>query len=549
MLEFALMRPLCPPARRKALLRIGLLFWFCSALCLAANGQPESKQLAASIDAILDRSDLARGFWGIEIEDAESGDVLYSRNADRLFLPASNTKLFVTATALARIGSGYRFRTTIESSAPPDKDGVLHGNLYLVGRGDPNLSGRELPYKQQTERPQPPEHLLEALADQVVARGVKAIQGDIVADDSFFVNERYGEGWTQEDIVWRYGAPVSALAINDNVIFLHIRPGAAVGEPAILTVAPPSGYYEIENRMVTAARRRPRHLAIDRQPGSRKVKVWGSMPIGDRGTSRAIAIEEPADFCAEMLAEMLAKRGVALYGRPRAHHLEVVDLETFAPELSLEESDSGNLPGGGAGGRSGSEGEAPNPVSEAQQTLVLAEHDSLPLGEDIRVINKVSQNLHAEMLLRLLGREKGGSGSVAAGLSVVGEFLTEAGVQPEEYMLFDGSGLSRDNLVSPRATVKLLRYAAAQSWGEEFVDSLPRAGVDGTLAYRMQELPRRANVRAKTGSLDHVSALSGYLTTSQGQRLVFSIMANHNALKGYETSAVIDQIVAAAARL
>jgi D-alanyl-D-alanine carboxypeptidase/D-alanyl-D-alanine-endopeptidase (penicillin-binding protein 4) len=523
----------------KTLVRIAVLLWLCTSVCFAAHKHSHSKRLADRIDAILDQGKVTRGFWGIQIEDLDSGRVLYSRNADKLLLPASNAKLFVTAAALALIGPDYRFRTTIESSAPPDKNGVLHGNLYLVGRGDPNLSGRELPYDRKTERPLPPEHLLEKLADEVVAKGVKAIQGDIVADDSYFVDERYGDGWTQEDLVWRYGAPVSALAINDNVVFFHLRPGAAVGEPAILTVAPASGYYEVENRVrTTAARRGARRLSIDRQPGSRKIKIWGTMPINDRGTSRALSIEEPADFCAGLLAEMLARHGVALYGRPRSHHLEMADLESLPPGLALNEGAAGNLPGGGVEKPSSAE---PSPV-------VLAQHESLPLGEDIRVINKVSQNLHAEMLLRLLGRKKGGEGSVAAGLEVVGNFLTQAGVKPEEYRLYDGSGLSRDDLITPRATVKLLRYAATQSWGAEFLDSLPQAGVDGTLIYRLHRLPRRTVVRAKTGSLDHVGALSGYMTTSRGRRLAFSIFANHNSLSAHQTNMVIDRIVAAVAR-
>ena len=186
-------------------------------------------------------------------------------------------------------------------------------------------------------------------------------------------------------------------------------------------------------------------------------------------------------------------------------------------------------------------GEAPHPV-------VLAEHDSPPLGVDIRVINKVSQNLHAEMLLRLLGREKGTSGSVAGGLEVLHGFLTQAGLSPEEYLFYDGSGLSRLNLVSPRATVKLLRYAASQPWGAEFLDSLPLAGVDGTLAGRFKTLPAGDQLRAKTGTLDHVNVLSGYLTTATGQHLVFSILGNHHTLSGRQAGEVIDQIVLEAAR-
>ncbi len=181
--------------------------------------------------------------------------------------------------------------------------------------------------------------------------------------------------------------------------------------------------------------------------------------------------------------------------------------------------------------------------------MVLAEHLSLPLGLDISVINKVSQNLHAEMLLRLLGREKGSSASTAGGLEVLRSFLAQAGLLPEEYAFYDGSGLSRQNLASPRATAKLLRYAAKQSWGAQYIQSLPVAGVDGTLSGRFKALPAAAILQAKTGSLDHVNALSGYLTTARGQRLVFSIFGNNNTLANKKASEVIDEIVSEAERV
>lgn len=175
--------------------------------------------------------------------------------------------------------------------------------------------------------------------------------------------------------------------------------------------------------------------------------------------------------------------------------------------------------------------------------VVLAEHESLPLGVDIQVINKVSQNLHAEMMLRLLGHEKGMSGSIAGGLEVLRGFLAEADVRPEEYAFSDGSGLSRQNLVSPRAMVKLLRYAARQAWGAEFMNSLPVGGLDGTLALRFKTLPPGAMLRAKTGSLDHVNTLSGYLTTSKGSQLVFSIMATNHTLTNKKANEIVDEIV------
>lgn len=504
----------------------GLMLWLCTLAAAAAQHaqRGQNKQLAKRIDAILARPDVARGFWGVEIEELDTGRVVYSHDADRLFTPASNAKLFTTAAALALIGPDYRFRTTVESATMPDKYGRLSGDLVLVGRGDPNLSGRTLPYLLKTERPLPPTHVLEEIADQVVARGVKVIDGDVVADDSFFVYERFGEGWSLGDLVWQFGAPVSALAINDNVVYLNILPAERPGERAFVSVSPFSEYYQVENRVLTSpAGSGPRKIGIQRQPGSNRLEIWGTIPLDDSGAGEALAIEEPAEFSARLFWELLEKRGVVLYGRTRARHTAAASFGTISPNPPL---------GGGA--------EAP-PVSPSP--VVLAEHLSLPLGLDISVINKVSQNLHAEMLLRLLGREKGSSASTAGGLEVLRGFLAQADVLPEEYALYDGSGLSRQNLVSPRATAKLLRYAATQSWGAQYIQSLPRAGVDGTLSGRFKALPAAAILQAKTGSLDHVNTLSGYLTTARGQRLVFSIFGNNNVLANKKASDVIDEIV------
>ena len=260
-----------------------LMLWLC---ILPANAAQRS-ELARRVDHILARADVARGFWGIEIEELDSGRVIYSHDAQRLFTPASNTKLFTTAAALALIGPDYRIRTTAESATSPDKYGRLSGDLVLVGRGDPNLSGRALPYALKTQRPLAPDHVLEEIADQVAAHGVKVIDGDVVADDTFFVYEPYGEGWSQGDLMWQYGAPVSALAINDNVVDVNILPAARVGERAFVTIAPFAGYYHLENRVVTSpAGAGPRKISIQRQPGSTRLEIWGNIPLDDPGPLR-----------------------------------------------------------------------------------------------------------------------------------------------------------------------------------------------------------------------------------------------------------------------
>ena len=196
------------------------------------------KKLQDRIASILSAPDLAHGFWGIEVESLATGKILYSQNADKLFTPASNTKLFTTAAALALIGPDYKFRTTVETAGTLDRYGRLNGDLVLVGRGDPNLSGRELPYNLKTQRNDDAIQALEALADALVQKGVKFVDGDIVGDDSYFAFERYGEGWSQDDLVSSDGAPASALTINDNVIFINVMPPR--GPKAVCEPCPPN---------------------------------------------------------------------------------------------------------------------------------------------------------------------------------------------------------------------------------------------------------------------------------------------------------------------
>ena len=211
----------------------------------------DNKKLNRAIEQILGEPDVARGFWGIDVVALDTGNRIFSLNENKLFTPASNTKLFTTAAVFGLIGPDYRFKTTVESLGTVDKYGRLNSDLVVVGRGDPNLSGRTLPYYLHTERKALPIQVLIDLADQLVQRGLKYVDGDVVADDSYYVFERYGEGWSQDDLVWEWGAPVSALTINDNVLFVSIMPADRPGERAFLNVTPYPEYYRIDNRIMT----------------------------------------------------------------------------------------------------------------------------------------------------------------------------------------------------------------------------------------------------------------------------------------------------------
>ena len=491
---------------------------------------PAVQRLQAHISALLNSPDLAHGFWGIEVASLATGETLYSQNSDKLFTPASNTKLFTTAAALALIGPEYKFRTTVETTGTLDRYGRLNGDLVLVGHGDPNLSGRALPYDGRTQRADDPLLALETLADALVKKGVKFVDGNIVGDDSYFAFERYGEGWSQDDLVWAEGAPVSALTVNDNAVFVKILPADRAGEKAFVSVSPFADYYRIDNRIVTTPAGTGRKFYVNREPGSTVVTVWGNLPLDDPGTTEALAIEEPAEFAAGLFRELLEKRGIIIYGHERTRHTELASLSTFTATAIAPSH------GGGEGGA--------RPLKN-DQPIVLASYESKPLVDDVRVINKVSQNLHAEILLRLLGRERGNAGTVEGGLEVVRQFLTQVGVASDQYVFYDGSGLSRQNLVTPQAIVQMLRFAASQPWGAAYKASFPVAGVDGSLAERLTSPKLQKRVEAKTGSLGGVRALSGYATTESGQAVVFSILSNNLNVPGKRVTDTIDGIVEA----
>jgi serine-type D-Ala-D-Ala carboxypeptidase/endopeptidase (penicillin-binding protein 4) len=503
---------------------------FASEIAKPKPAKPNPGALTKRIDEILAQPDVSRGFWGIEIISLKDGTVLYSQNDDKLFTPASNTKLFTTAAATALIGPDYKFNTTVETDGAIDRYGRLTGNLFLVGRGDPNISGRTLPYYLRTERKDPAMKVLEDLADQVVKSGIKFIDGDIVGDDSWYAFERYGEGWAQDDMVWEWGAPVSALTVNDNVIYVSIFPAEHPGDKAFVQITPFAEYYKIDNRvMTTPGGTGPKRIYITREPGANRLTIFGNIPVDDPGANEALAIEDPAQFAADAFREMLEKRGVVVYGQPKTKHTELATLSTFSVTTVA--------PAGG--GDTESRPRPPKPDTRN----VLASYQSQPLSHDLKVINKVSQNLHAELMLRLLGREKGNGGTIESGLEVVRGFMLQAGIHPDEYVFYDGSGLSRENLVTPDAIIRLLQYADKQPWGKSFEETLPVAGLDGSLAERFRSTPAQGRVEAKTGSLGHVNALSGFATTMSGDRVAFSIIGNNHNLPSKRALETIDQIV------
>ncbi|MBI4874006.1 MAG: D-alanyl-D-alanine carboxypeptidase/D-alanyl-D-alanine-endopeptidase [Acidobacteria bacterium] len=483
------------------------------AVLLLSQALAAAPPLKPRMDRLLDSSPAARrAYWGVHVVDLASGKTLYARNDDRFFVPASNTKLFSTALALLRLGPEHRFRTLVVAEKAPDAAGCVAGDLVLYGGGDPTLSGRPLPYRKNAASGDPLGPI-EELAGQVAARGVRRIEGDLVGDDTAYLWDPYPAGWAQSDTIWEYGAPVSALTVNDNTLALSIRPGAQAGDPARLEQSPPLVHYQIENRVRTVERGE-RKIRIDRPAGSREVRVWGSIPRGDAGTTQLLAIDDPALFAALALREALERKGIGVRGRAVARHRAIDEVEDPAQGVA----------------------------SAAPAGVELARRESAPLLETLRVVNKISQNLQAELVLREVGRVRRGVGSRQAGLEELKAMLAEAGAAKEDYHFEDGSGLSRLTLITPALATRLLRFVWRSPHGADWVTLLPVGGEDGTLASRFEGQPSASRIHAKTGSLSHVSALSGYIERAGKPALAFSVIVNNYNSPPSETRRVIDRI-------
>ncbi len=473
----------------------------------------EPAVLEKRISTLLRSLRAERGLWGVFVARASDGAILFTRNADHLFLPASNLKLLTTAAALETLGPQHVFRTTVETEAPPDAEGRVE-RLILVGRGDPNLSARLLPMAQKPEFGERPDEALRALARQVATNGVRAVTRGLVMDERYFIHAPYTRGWGVEDLLYGYGAPVTALAFNDNALKLRIAPGPAAGEPAHVSLEPYSDVYRVNNRVQTVAARDVKRIYIERLPGSDELNLWGQIPLVSPPSEEWVAVENPSALVARVFRAALEDQGV-LVG-PGVEILRTSRLEAATG------------------------GEPP-----ALRRVVVAEHASLPLPEVLRVINKTSQNLHAEMLLRTMGREVKNFGSLTAGLEVVEEFLKRAGAEPNSYNLVDGSGVSRQNLLTPRTVGAVLLEMARSPRFQPFLDSLAVAGVDGTLMERLRRTPLEGRLFAKTGTLEHSNALGGYLDLPDGERIVISIMGNSHGLPSYRGAEVVDRLALA----
>jgi D-alanyl-D-alanine carboxypeptidase/D-alanyl-D-alanine-endopeptidase (penicillin-binding protein 4) len=507
-------------------------------------GPERSADLALQIAAITTEPAVSRTHWGVMVT-ALDGIPIYSLNEGQLFQPASNTKLFTTAAALALIPQ-MTFQTRLAFKGLMEGRHTLNGDLILIGDGDANLSGRPVPFA-PASKPAPPLRFLEEMADAVAASGLKRIDGDIVGDDSLFPWEPYATDWAIDDALWGYGAPVSALTINDNQIKVTLRPGAAVGDPAVLTLDPDIDYYLIDTaELKTTEPKSPSHIEIERPMGSKTVRIHGTLALDAAAYQEELAIEDPAEYAATALASLLRKRGIVIAGIARPGHQDLRITEGFL-KASREPLPGLNAASGHADGQ-GVAGAHPHIACDpAHDPVCLASHISPTVAEDVVITNKESQNLHAELLLHHLAVAFAADGSTAQGARVVRSFLISAGIDKDDFVFFDGSGMSGHNLVTPRAIAKLLQFASTQPWFAAYKASLPVGGVDGSLESRFTKPPLKGHVFAKTGTNSETRALSGYLDCASGKTVIFSVLAGDHFPSTSADREAMDRIVAAIA--
>jgi D-alanyl-D-alanine carboxypeptidase/D-alanyl-D-alanine-endopeptidase (penicillin-binding protein 4) len=462
---------------------------------------PELRQHLAEI---LSQPKYAAALWGVKIVSLDSGKTLFEHNPQNLFSPASNCKLYTVALALDRLGADYRIKTSLYAKAPPSKSGTLNGDLIVYGRGDPTINARL--HGGDIYRS------LEPLVSALTNAGVKRVTGDLIGDESYFRGPPFGSGWMWDDLEYYYGAEISALTINDNTLQARIAPGDRVGAPCKVVLFPATTWITLSNRTETVGKEARRRIRFYRPLDQNVTYVTGQMPVDDPGYSDDLTMHNPAGLFVTFLKQSLGRAGIKVDGKLRS--LNWLDRQA-------------------------------NPI-DCSKLVELGSMKSLPMSDIAREVMKPSQNLYTDLLLAYIGEKSRSAGSRPdetsedLGIRELNKFLADTGVKKGDVLLEEGSGLSRDNLTTPNATVALLQFMNHHKCASVYFDALPIAGADGTLRNRMKGTPAAGNVHAKTGTLRWAVSLSGYVTSAAGEHLAFSVMLNRFHSSDTRTSARTD---------
>ncbi len=447
----------------------------------AAPAPQAAASLVTELDALFDDPRFTRALWGVRIESLTNGQVLYTRDSHKLVVPASNMKLLTMAVAAERLGWDFAYETRLEAAGEV-RDGTLHGDLVVVGGGDPSIHAVAFG----------PAPVFEEWADALAAAGIHRVTGRLIGDDTLFDDEGIGPGWAWDYLNDGYAAPSGALSYNENIVVIRIWPGASVGAPARVEVTPAGHGLRVTHTITTGAAGSQASVNQDRGLLSDAVALRGSIPV-DRATplTRTTSVHHPTLFFVGGLHAALAARGIPVRG-------------------GIADSDDLDGPPAASGRR------------------VIATRRSQPLSSLGAYFMKASQNFYGETFLKTLGARFGRGGTTTAGRAVARETLSAWGIPEDAYVIYDGSGLSRYNYVSADAIVTLLkRVLSDDRLRGPFMATLPVGGQDGTLGNRMRDTPLAGRVQAKTGTIANVRSLSGVVDAPSGERFVFSIIANH----------------------
>ncbi len=530
----------------------------------------DATPLGAKIATLLADPSVSRAHWGIAVT-ALNGTPIYGLDEGKLFRPASNAKLFTTAAAMAMLGPEQQFTTTVVGRGTLT-NGILHGELVLRGGGDANFAGGYvLPYEPKSQRPlnAKPVGLADfnELAQQVADAGVREIDGVLVGDDTRFENTPYPESWAVDDLLWGYGAPVSALTVHDNQLDLKITP-VPPGKQAkdTITLEPDVPFYTVNATpsgtniwAVYNADFGGNQVLEEREPYSRDFHITGDVAAKYGPYTDELAIDRPAEFAAAALKQALERKGILIKGEVHAQHYDSGFVGSFSHVAHETPTFAGMYQS--MGRPTDLFTPAWRPTCQAQATAgsapeqeveqhELARKLSVPLAEDVKLTLKESQNLHAEIMLRNLGVESDCTGGASLRTALAWArafFVQKVGLDGQDFEFYDGSGLSAKDLVTPRATAQLLTFATTQPWFAQWKAALPIGGVDGTLSSRFKEAPLKSHVFAKTGTLGESRALSGYVDCASGKQVIFSIMVDNHSPTSSADRAVMDKIVAAIA--
>ena len=451
-----------------------------------------------ALDAIFNDPLFARATFGVRVESIADGRVLYTRNSEKLVVPASNMKLLTMAAAAEKLGWDFTFETRLDA-AGRIADGTLTGDLIVVGGGDPSIDSQNFG----------PSPVFDAWADALRAAGIRRVEGRLIGDDNLFDDSTLGPGWAWDYLGDGYAAGSSGLNYNENVAIIRIWPGDTAGAPARIELSPAGHGLTLVPKVTTTAAGGTASLSHFRNPGSEVLEVSGTIPLGRAVVVRTAAVENPTQFFVSAFKASLEAQGIFVRGG-------AWDIDAL-PAAAV-------------------------PVSSGADRRVIATRKSLPLSSLGAYFLKESQNFYGETILKTLGQRFGRGGGTVAGRRVVADTLTTWGIPADSYVMYDGSGLSRYNYVSADAIVSILKHV----WNDErlrgpFLAALPVGAQDGTLELRMRNSVLAGRVQAKTGTISNVRSLSGFLITESGERLVFSMIANHFTATSAQVDAVVEK--------